>query len=78
MPRWIGAVLMLAIVVAGIWLWIGKKKLVLNIVMTVVNVLTLIIVFVGVYCNPYWNSIVFRKNVDYYCVDYEEVITYEE
>lgn len=78
MPRWIGAVLMLAIFGLGVWLWIGKKKLALNIVMTVVNVLTLIIGFVGVYCNPYWNSISFRKNVDYYCLNYDEIITYED
>ncbi len=78
MPRWIGAILMLAIVGSDVWLWVGKKKLVLNIVMTVVNVLTLIIVFVGAYCNPYWNSISFRKNADYYCVNYDEVITYED
>jgi hypothetical protein len=31
MPRWIGAVLMLAIIGSDIWLWIGKKKLFLNI-----------------------------------------------
>lgn len=78
MPRWIGAVLMLAIIGSSILLWIGKKKLVLNIVVTVINVLTLILVFVGTYCNPYWNSISFRTNADYYCVDYDEVITYED
>lgn len=78
MPRWIGAVCMVAMVTSCVLLWIGKKKLVVNIVMTAANVLTLIIVFVGVYCNPYWNSILFRTNVDFYCVDYNEVITYEE
>lgn len=78
MPRWIGAVLMLAIIGSDIWLWIGKKKLFLNIVMTIVNVLTLVIVLAGIYCNPYWNSISFRKNADYYCVNYDEVITYED
>ena len=78
MPRWIGAMMLLAIAGIGIWWWIGKNKLVCNIVMTVINVLTLIIVFVGTYCNPYWNSINFRENADYYCENYEETITYED
>ena len=70
--------LIFAIVGEGIWLWIGKNKLVCNIVMTVINVLTLLVVFAGTYCNPYWNSINFRKNADYYCVNYEETISYED
>jgi len=78
MPEWIGAVLLLAVAGAGILQWIGKRKMGAAIGMTVLNVLMLIIVFVGVYCNPYWNSITFRKNADYYCVNQEETITLEE
>ncbi len=78
MPEWIGAVLMLAMAGAGILQWIGKSKMGAAIGMTVLNVLTLIIIFVGVYCNPYWNSISFRKNADYYCVNQEETITLED
>lgn len=77
-PRWIGAVLMLAIAGISIWWWLGKKRLGFAVGMTVLNVIILVIVFVGTYCNPYWNSISFRKNANYYCVDYEKDITCED
>lgn len=78
LPRWIGGVMMLAIAGVGVVGWMGKRKLGCNIAMTVINMIALLVVFAGTYCNPYWNSVTFRENVDYSCVPQEETIPYAD
>ncbi|MGN0142296.1 MAG: S41 family peptidase [Roseburia sp.] len=43
-----------------------------------INILVLLVVFVGTYCNPYRNSISMYANPDYYCREYGTELTYGE
>lgn len=77
-PKWIGFCCILAIVCAGAWTWAGKAdKIGVRIALTIMHVLVLLVVFVGTFCNPYRNSIVFRRDADYYCKDLETALTYD-
>lgn len=78
-PKWIGFVCILVIVYASVWTWMKKAdKNGVRVVLTIMNVLVVLVVFVGTYCNPYRNSISFRSNVDYSCRDLKTVLTYDE
>lgn len=58
--------------------WINGKRLWGKVIFSVINILVLIVVFVGTYCNPYRNSISMYANPDYYCKQYDTELTYEE
>lgn len=78
MPKWVGVISMLVIIGAIILLCYKSDKMAFKIVLSMVDFLFLLLVFIGAYCNPYWNSISFKSNADYQCRDYETVLTREE
>lgn len=77
-PKWIGLISMIALLVLVVLEWRKGKRLWGKILFSVVNVLVLLVVFVGTYCNPYRNSISMRVHPNYNCREYGTVLTYKE
>ena len=77
-PKWISFVSMLVLLALITLEWIKGKRLWGKVVFSVINIVVLIVVFVGTYCNPYRNSISMYANPDYYCKDYGTELTYDE
>lgn len=78
-PKWIGLAGILVIILTSVWTWVNKTgKTGGKIVLTILNVLAVLVVFVGTFCNPYRNSIWFRSNADYTCKAFGTVLTYDE
>ena len=77
-PRWIGLISMIALLFFVVLEWRKGKRLWGKILFSVVNVLIILFVFVGTYCNPYRNSISMWRNPNYDCREYGTVLTYKE
>lgn len=78
-PKWMGFVCIFVIICTSIRIWIKKANRIWSkVVLTIINVLVLLVVFAGTFCNPYRNSIVFRRNVDYSCKEFGTILTYDE
>lgn len=77
-PKWISLVSMLVLLALITLEWIKGKHLWGKIIFSVINLVVLIVVFVGTYCNPYRNSISMYGNPDYYCAKYGTELTYDE
>lgn len=65
------------IVIASTVLFTGKthKGKIAKVILDVLAILTVVILILGSYCNPYWNSFTFRSNADYYSKSYNERIS---
>lgn len=77
-PKWVSLISILVIVGLIIFIWYKSDKLVFKIVLSVIDCLFLLTIFIGTYCNPYWNSVNFKNNTDYQCKDYKTVLTLKE
>lgn len=77
-PKWVGLISMIALLVLVVLEWVKGKRLWGKILFSVVNVLVLLVVFVGTCCNPYRNSISMRVHPNYNCREYGTVLTYQE
>lgn len=49
-----------------------------KIIVGIFAALTVFVLLAGSYCNPYWNGISFRANVDFYSRSYDDQISAEE
>lgn len=79
LPVWTGSIFCIALFGAIVLLWVKeRKRKIRNVFLTCLNILVILIVFIGTYCNPYWNSINFRSNVDYCSKDYDVIFSSKE
>ena len=56
----------------------SKKGKTTKIIVGIFAALTVFVLLAGSYCNPYWNGISFRANVDFYSRSYDDQISTEE
>lgn len=75
--EWVTLVAALLVVVVNVVYFVKfKTRLVAKIILPVLSVLAICLSLFGSYCNPYWNSMLFRSYS--YTEDYEAVISYEQ
>lgn len=78
-PEYISLIISGNIIVLNVLLWIGKKKRIfLKISNLIISIIAIMVVNFSTYCNPYWNSIVFKNPENLKTRDRLEVISYEE
>ena len=77
-PKWISLIAMIVLLAFIVFEWIKGKHLFGKIIFSVINILVLIITFIGTYCNPYRNSMTLYQNPDYYCKEYKTEMSYDE
>lgn len=77
-PKWISLISMLVILILIVLEGIKGKRIIEKVFFTIINVLVILFVFIGTYCNPYRNSISMYANTDYYCEEYGTQLTYKE
>ena len=75
-PKYVSPIFAIVVVCMTILLWHEKKKG--KMIFTIVNVLVLLVLYAGTYCNPYRNSINYKINADYTCREFGTVLTYED
>jgi len=56
----------------------GIQKRTGRIIVSIFTVLTILLCALGIYCNPYWNSISLRSNVNWYSKELDAELTQEE
>lgn len=79
LPEWISIVLSFFVAVFLVVTWIkGKGKATGKIVLSVLGIIAIIFSLLGSYCNPYWNSVSFKSNVDWLCKNQDSELTYEQ
>lgn len=78
-PQWIMIIIIALILFSAVIMWIKlKKKIPAKILISLLSLLGMVISFAGSYCNPYWNSLVFKTNADWYCENYDKELTFEK
>ena len=78
-PEYISLIISGIIIVLNVLLWVGKKKRIfLKISNLIISIIAIMVVNFSTYCNPYWNSIVFKNSENLKTRDRLEVISYEE
>ncbi len=76
LPEWITAVFSILIGSAvGILLSRPSPRKAGKITVCVISVFSVLTVLFGAYCNPYWNSLMFRVNEDFYSRSYYETVS---
>lgn len=79
MPEYISIVFAFFVIAVTVLFFLksnsGKKA---KVIVCILAVLTIVISILGSYCLPYWNGIMFRKNVDYYSKAYDDMLTSDE
>lgn len=77
-PEFISLIISVIIVGLSVYLLKINKKIYVKILVSALSVLAIIVVNFSTYCNPYWNSIVF-KNPDKFKTKHRlEVVSYED
>lgn len=78
-PEFVTVVLsVLAVILATFYFKTFRKEKNVSAVVFVAAFLTLVISTLGTYCNPYWNSTMFLRNVDYGSKSYDLQISQKE
>lgn len=79
LPEWITILLSCALAAAVILMWRKPKgKKAGKAVISICSLFTVAFSLFGSYCNPYWNSISFQSNADWYCKPYDYTLTYAQ
>lgn len=79
LPEWISILLSFGVAASLVVMWIkGKGKTAGKIALSVFGVIAIIFSLFGSYCNPYWNSVSFKSNVDWLCKNQDCELTYEQ
>lgn len=75
-PEWITVLFSVLIgSAAGILLSRPSRRKAGKIAVSAIGVITVAAVLFGSYCNPYWNSLMFRSNEDFYSRPYDETVS---
>lgn len=78
-PEYISIILSGIIFIFNIILWIKlNAKILIKVIISIIGLISIIILVLGTYCNPYWNSISLKDNSRYYSKNYNYVLTYDE
>lgn len=78
-PQWIMIIIIALILFSAVIMWIKlKRKIPAKIIISFFSLLGIAISFAGSYCNPYWNSLMFKSNADWYCEAYDKELTFAE
>ncbi len=79
LPEWISILLSFGVAVFLVLMWMkGKGKTGGKAALSVLGIIAIIFSVFGSYCNPYWNSISFKSNVDWFCENPDCELTYEQ
>ena len=79
MPEYISLIITAIILLLNILIWIRKKgKIVFKLTSTILAIALIIIVIINTYCNPYWNSVVYKYADNLSTKSSLDVISYEE
>lgn len=79
MPEWTTVILsLLAAGAAVLFALKNKDKKSGAVLLSLLAACSICISLFGSYCNPYWNSITFRSNANYYCGSADTILTYRE
>lgn len=78
-PEYISIINSVIILGINILIWIRKKGKPANrVVNSILAMIAIVICFYGTYCNPYWNSIIFKDPKDLTTKGLNEVVSYNE
>lgn len=76
LPEWITAVFSVLIGSALGVLWSkSSRRKAGKIIVSLISVFSVAVTLFGAYCNPYWNSLMFRANEDFYSRPYNETVS---
>ncbi|MBP3324942.1 MAG: hypothetical protein J6L77_00805 [Coprococcus sp.] len=79
MPEFVSIILGLFIIILNVLVWIKiKKKVPGKIVLSFFSIIFILFSLFGSFCNPYWNSLSWKKYASYYSKSYDYVLTYDE
>ncbi len=79
MPEYISFIISIFVILSNILLWIkNKSNKVTKIILSLVSIIVILCSLFGTYCNPYWNSLTFRKNANTMLKDDNMVLTKED
>ena len=78
MPEWIMLLFGCGIIFLTILLLRLKGRKILKIFVVLFTVLVVAVSLFGSYCNPYWNSLIFKSNVDYHSESFDERLSSKE
>lgn len=79
LPEWISILLSCGLFAGDVIIWIKvKRRITGKIMITLFSLIAIVFSLFGSYCNPYWNSISFKSNADWYSKPYDYVLTYEQ
>lgn len=79
MPEWITILISAAILASAVIMWVKlKNKKAAKVIISLVSLFGIAFSLFGSYCNPYWNSIAFYLNADWYCEEYDKELTYAQ
>lgn len=76
LPEWITIVFSVLIGSATGILWAKNSRFKAGkAALSLLNAVAMVITLFGAYCNPYWNNLLFRANVDFYSKPYNETLS---
>lgn len=79
LPEWISIPLSAAVLFTTVFFCVKRKRrLGGKIVLSFFGVIAVCLSLIGTYCNPYWNGILFRSDIDWYSKNYDYALTYEQ
>lgn len=79
LPEWICVILSCFLLASVVMVWMKPKRRVEGkIIISLFGILAIAVCLLGSYCNPYWNSISFKVNADWYSRPYDYALTHEE
>lgn len=79
LPEWISIVMSCSCLASGVAMWLRLKgKYVGKTILSLLGVIAIALSLFGSYCNPYWNSVSFQSDVDFYCKSYDYELTYKQ
>ena len=79
MPEWTAIIISCGILAAAVVMWIKLQgKMAGKLIISFFCILGIALSLFGSYCNPYWNSIAFYFNADWYCEEYDSELTYAQ
>lgn len=79
MPEFMSMVLAVCAVAATVLYFLkGNSAKKAKVPVCILTILAVTVSILGGYCLPYWNSIMFRGNVDYYSRPYDEILSSDE
>ncbi len=77
--EWVCMVFAGSVLLGIIYLWRSHKgKYTKKTIVTCISLVVILVTLFGSFCNPYWNSISLRSNVNYNSKDYNYILTYKQ